>query len=114
MARFLPVLLAAILVVAAVPLLSGAAGATVVRKNGHSVGPESGGIEIGVARGRVRVQCWQDGEKIVDEADLNVLSLSVASQLNALRFRRAGEPERTLSIVSQNRTSCLLSPKGKD
>lgn len=100
-----------LIAVAAIPMLLGPADATVVRKNGHSVGPETGGIEIGVAKGRVHVQCWQDGEKIIDEADLNVLSLSVASQLNALRFRRAGEPERTLSILSQNRTSCLLSPK---
>ncbi|WP_448203131.1 hypothetical protein [Azospirillum sp. sgz302134] len=97
--------------IVAVPLFVGTAGATLVRKNGHSVGPETGGIEIGVTKGRVRVQCWQDGEKIIDEADLNVLSLSVASQINALRFRRPGEPETTLSIVSQNRTSCLLSPK---
>ncbi|MCW2237250.1 hypothetical protein [Azospirillum canadense] len=114
MVRTLPLLLGILLAVAAIPVFSGAADATVVRKNGHTVGAESGGIEIGVARGRVRVQCWQDGEKIIDEADLNVLSLSVASQINALRFRRAGEPERTLSIVSQNRTSCMLSPREKE
>ena len=98
--------------VLAVPLLGGTAGATLVKKNGHSVGPEAGGINVGVARGRVRVQCWQDGEKIIDETDLNVLSLSVASQLNSLRFRRAGEPGNSLAIVTRNRTACLLSPKG--
>ena len=98
--------------VLAVPLLGGTADATLVKKNGHSVGPEAGGIDVGVARGRVRVQCWQDGEKIIDEADLNVISLSIASQLNALRFRRAGVPDSGLSVVTQNRTSCLLTPNG--
>lgn len=91
---------------------AGGAGATLVKKNGHQVGPETGGIDIGVARGRVRVQCWQDGEKIIDEADLSVVSLSVASQMNALRFQRPGGPERSLSIVSQSRTSCMLLPGG--
>lgn len=98
--------------IAALPLLGSAADATVVRKKGAEPGPQSGGIDVGVPHGRVRIQCWQDGEKIIDETDLNVLSLSVASQLNSLRFRRAGEPENSLAIVTRNRTACLLSPKG--
>ena len=97
--------------IAALPHLGSAADATVVRKKSSEVGVKSGGIDVGVPQGRVRIQCWQDGEKIIDETDLNVLSLSVASQLNALRFRRAGEPENSLAIVTRNRTSCLLSPK---
>ena len=99
-----------IMAVAAVPLSIGTAGATLGEKNGHHVGPETGGIDLGVAKGRVRIQCWQDGEKIIDESDLNIVSLSVASQMNALRFRGAGGRETSLSIVSQNRTSCLLGP----
>lgn len=99
-----------IMAVAVVPFCVGTAGATLVKKKGNDGGPQTGGIDIGVAKGRVRVQCWQDGEKIIDETDLNVISLSLASQMNALRFRRAGGPETTLSIVSQNRTSCLLGP----
>ena len=98
--------------VAALPLIGSAADATVVRKKGPESGPHAGGIDVGVPQGRVRIQCWQDGEKIIDETDLNVLSLSVASQLNSLRFRRAEEPGNSLAIVTRNRTACLLSPKG--
>lgn len=90
-------------------LLSGGADATLVRKgDGKSAGPAAGGVDVGVPAGRVRVQCWQDGRKIIDEADLAVVSLSIASQLNGMTFRRTTSPDGTVSVVAQNRTACLL------
>ena len=101
----------ALLAAAAGFLWAGAAGATLV-KNGHGtpVGAATGGVEVGVPQGRVRVQCWQDGRKIVDESELAVVSLGILSQMNALRLRRPGMGDPTLSLVTQARTTCLLAP----
>jgi len=90
-------------------LLAGGADATLVKKgDGKSVGATPGGVDVGVPTGKVRIQCWQDGRKIIDEADLAIVSLSIASQLNGLRFRRTTGPDGTVSVVAQARTTCLL------
>lgn len=90
---------------------SNGADATVVRKkDGESTGAASGGVDVAPAGKKVRVQCWQDGHKIIDEADLAVVSLSIASQMNGLRFRRNGGTDGAVSVVTQSRTACLLSP----
>lgn len=100
------------LIVAAAGLLwAGAAEATLVKNgNGKPVGAATGGVEVGVPQGRVRIQCWQEGRKIVDEAELAIVSLGFASQMNALRFRRPGGVDTTLALVTQARTTCLLAP----
>lgn len=92
------------------------ADATVVRKkDGETSGAASGGVDVAPAGKKVRVQCWQDGHKIIDEADLAVVSLSIASQMNGLRFRRNGGTDSTVSVVTQSRTACLLAPdEGKN
>ncbi|PWC49716.1 hypothetical protein TSA6c_26925 [Azospirillum sp. TSA6c] len=107
-------LLAACLGLAAL-WLAGAADATVVRKKGGDTsgatsGGVAGGIDVAPSGKRVRVQCWQDGHKIIDEEDLAVVSLSIASQMNGLRFRRNGGTDGAVSVVTQSRTACLLAP----
>ena len=101
------------LIVAAGLLLSGGAGATVVKNgDGKTTGAASGGVDVTGTNERVRVQCWQDGRKIIDEAGLAAVSLSIANQMNALRFRRTGDPtDPALSVMTQARTTCLLSPQ---
>ena len=91
------------------------ADATVVRKkgpenSGAASGGAAGGVDIAPVGKRVRVQCWQDGHKIIDEADLAVVSLSIASQMNGLRFRRNGGTDGAVSVMTQSRTACLLAP----
>ena len=92
-------------------LAAGEAGATLV-KNGKdkAAGAASGGVEVAPQSSKVRVQCWQDGRKIIDESDLSVVSLSIANQLNGLRLRRTGGPDGGLTVVTQQRTACLLAP----
>lgn len=95
--------------------VTGAADATLVRKkspenSGAVSGGAQGGVDVAPAGTRVRVQCWQDGHKIIDEADLAVVSLSIASQINGLRFRRSGGTDGTVSVMTQSRTACLLAP----
>ncbi|MDR6772314.1 hypothetical protein [Azospirillum sp. BE72] len=100
--------------------VTGAADATLVRKkspensgatsSGAQGGGVQGGVDVAPAGTRVRVQCWQDGHKIIDEADLAVVSLSIASQINGLRFRRNGGTDGTVSVMTQSRTACLLAP----
>ncbi|KAA0595226.1 hypothetical protein J2848_003579 [Azospirillum lipoferum] len=108
-------ILAACLGLAAVAIATAPADATVVRKkssdsSGATSGGAAGGVDVVPAGKRVRVQCWQDGHKIIDEEDLAVVSLSIASQMNGLRFRRNGGTDSTVSVVTQSRTACLLAP----
>ncbi|MBY6261041.1 hypothetical protein EI613_03750 [Azospirillum sp. 412522] len=108
-------LLAACLGLAAAVAASTGADATVVRKksadaSGANSGGAAGGVDVAPAGKRVRVQCWQDGHKIIDEADLAVVSLSIASQMNGLRFRRNGGTDDAVSVMTQSRTACLLAP----
>ena len=92
-------------------LAAGEAGATLVNNGkGKPAGAASGGVEVAPQNSKVRVQCWQDGRKIIDESDLSVVSLSIANQLNGLRLRRTGGPDGSVTVVTQSRTSCLLAP----
>jgi hypothetical protein len=92
-------------------LVSGNAGATLVKKgDGKAAGAATGGVDVTPSTNRVRVQCWQDGRRILDEADLAIVSLSIANQINGLRLRRTGGPEGTMTVVTPARTACLLAP----
>ncbi|MBP2302113.1 hypothetical protein [Azospirillum picis] len=95
-------------------LFAGTAGATLVRKSeDRASGPQPGGVDVVPSGNRVRVQCWQDGRKIIDETDLAVVSLSIAGQLDGLRFRRSGASDGIMSVTTQFRTTCLLTPREK-
>ena len=92
-------------------LVSGNAGATLINKgDGKAAGATAGGVDVTPSKSRVRVQCWQDGRRILDEADLAIVSLSIANQINGLRLRRSGGPDGTVTMVTPTRTSCLLAP----
>ncbi|HYG90235.1 MAG TPA: hypothetical protein VD978_28715 [Azospirillum sp.] len=100
-----------ILAAVAALLASGEAGATLVNKgDGKAVGPATGGVDVGSSNGRVRIQCWQDGRKILDDSDLAIVSLSIANQINGLRLRRTIGSDLGLTVAAQARTSCLLGP----
>jgi len=64
---------------------------------------------VPVPKGKVRIQCWQYGQKIIDEENLSVASLGLSSQANAITFHPAGRKEAVASLLSQNRTTCLLN-----
>lgn len=91
-------------------LLLPAAASAGVEKGGTPEAPaaESGGVEVRVPNGRVRLQCWQNGQKIVDEGRLSVTSLGLGAQANAITFGRPGDGQTAASIVSQNWTTCML------
>lgn len=103
------VVLLAILAGALVPA---GAGATIERQRSDQLaGPAAGGIEVQVPEGKVRVQCWQAGRKIIDEAGLGLLSLGVRTQSNAITVRRldGSGSAPVSSVVTQSRTACLLT-----
>jgi hypothetical protein len=90
-------------------LAAGSAGATVVKKKSEeTVGAASGGVDVPMPKGKVRVQCWQHGEKIIDDENLSVMSLGLNSQANAITFGQNGPGNATASLITQNLTSCLL------
>src|SRR5688572_21293369 len=84
-------------------LAAGSAGATLVKKTSEEpVGAASGGVDVPMPKGKVRVQCWQDGQKIIDEENLSVMSMSLNSQANAITFRPQGLNDASASLVTQN------------
>jgi len=90
-------------------LLATGASATVVSKNAEKTdSAASGGVEVQIPNGRVQLQCWQNGIKIVDEGKLSVTSVGVGQQANAITFGRPGEAKPSMSIVSQNWTTCVM------
>lgn len=101
-----------LLVAVAGLLVSGNAGATLVNKgDGKTAGAAAGGVDVSPStHNRVRVQCWQNGRRIVDESDLAIVSLSIANQINGLQVRRSGGPDGTMTVVTQSRATCLLAP----
>jgi hypothetical protein len=99
-----------LLAVLASGLAAGSVGATLVKKTSDTpVGAASGGVDVPVPKGKVRIQCWQYGQKIIDEENLSVASLGLSSQANAITFHPAGRKEAVASLLSQNRTTCLLN-----
>ncbi len=91
-------------------LVSGTAEATIKQGDKKPTATTTGGVEVAPKSARVRVQCWQDGRKIIDESDLAIVSLSIANQVNGMRLRRTGSPDSGVTLVTQLRTACLLAP----
>ena len=92
-------------------LVAPQAGAGVIEGAGDlPTGPAVGGEDINVPEGRVRLECWQHGQKIIDEPDLLISSMSLANQANSLGFLRSEDGGDGGVLFTQIWTACLLSP----
>jgi hypothetical protein len=58
----------------------------------------------------LRAQCWQDGVKIIDQADLQGLSLDAATRERSVTFRRGAKPQPTVFIMPFADGLCLVQP----
>jgi hypothetical protein len=94
--------------------LAGMAAATVVNESGPLVGAKSGGAASLVPGGAVRLQCWQNGIRIIDEASLRDAVVNFFDSSNSLRFRRNGGADQMVMLVNPSpETTCLLQEERK-
>jgi hypothetical protein len=94
--------------------LAGMAAATVVNESGPPVGAKSGGAASLAPSGAVRLQCWQNGIRIIDEASLRDAAVNFFDSSNSLRFRRNGAADQMVMLVNPSpETTCLLQEERK-
>ncbi|HYI68741.1 MAG TPA: hypothetical protein VEX87_03290, partial [Skermanella sp.] len=94
--------------------LAGMAAATVVNESGPPVGAKSGGAASLTPGGAVRLQCWQNGVRIIDEASLRDAAVNFFDSSNSLRFRRNGGADQMVMLVNPSpETTCLLQEERK-
>jgi hypothetical protein len=71
--------------------------------------PRSGGTASVVPNGAARLQCWQYGTRIIDEAGLRDAAVNFFDSSNSLRFRRNGSADQMVMLVNRPpETTCLL------
>jgi hypothetical protein len=58
----------------------------------------------------LRAQCWQHGVKIIDQADLEGLSLNAATRERSVTFKRRAEQQPTVFIMPFADGLCLVQP----
>jgi hypothetical protein len=93
--------------------VAGMAAATVVNESGPPVGAKSGGAASVAPSGAVRLQCWQNGARIIDEAGLRDAAVNFFDASNSLRFRRGGADQMVMLVNPSPETTCLLQEERK-
>lgn len=93
--------------------VAGMAAATVVNESGPPVGAKSGGSISLTPGGAVRLQCWQHGTRIIDEAGLRDAAVNFFDSSNSLRFRRGGSDQMVMLVNPSPETACLLQEERK-
>ncbi|QQP88524.1 hypothetical protein IGS68_21175 [Skermanella sp. TT6] len=95
-------------------LAVGVAAATVVKEGGPQLGAKPGGSASVAPDGAVRLQCWQQGSRIIDEGDLRDAAVGYFEGAGSLRFRRGSAPGRMVMLLSPApETTCLLIEDGE-
>jgi hypothetical protein len=87
--------------------LAGMAAATVVNESGPPVGAKSGGAASLTPGGAVRLQCWQNGVRIIDEASLRDAAVNFFDSSNSLR------DQMVMLVNPSPETTCLLQEERK-
>lgn len=58
----------------------------------------------------LRAQCWQEGVKIIDQTDLQGLSLNAATRERTVSFKRQSEQQPSVFILPFADGLCLIQP----
>ncbi len=58
----------------------------------------------------LRVQCWQEGVKIIDQDGLKGLSLNSVTQQRSVSFKRLSEAQPSVFILPFDKSICLVQP----
>ncbi len=58
----------------------------------------------------LRLQCWQEGGKIIDRDELQGLALSAAIRTNTSSFKQEGDAQPSVFLLPFNDAICLIQP----
>lgn len=92
---------------AAVALALAAVGTTAAVPTGHE--PAHAGGSALVPDGPVRLECWQEGRKIIERADLAGPALGPAGAGGTIRFGQDGRNGPEAILVTSATTACLIT-----
>jgi hypothetical protein len=67
-------------------------------------------VPVPVHDTELRAQCWQQGVKIIDQADLQGLSLNAATRERTVSFKRQAEQQPSVFILPFADGLCLVQP----
>lgn len=56
---------------------------------------------------RFRLQCWQEGNKIVDVPNLAAMSVSPDTSRDVISFRRQGQQDSAVVVIPLNDGVCM-------
>lgn len=62
--------------------------------------------------GPVRVECWQEGVRILEEGGLRGLSIPGATRESSISFSRQGDPNASVFLLPVADGVCLIQPEG--
>ncbi|HSK38961.1 MAG TPA: hypothetical protein VK943_04265 [Arenibaculum sp.] len=91
---------------AAAALALAAVGATAAVPTGHDPAPAGSAL---VPDGPVRLECWQDGTKIIERTDLAGPALGPAGTDGTIRFGRNDPDGPEAILVTSAATACLIT-----
>ena len=106
--RKLAVLAAALTVLAASSLSIGLhAEITKGSAKGHAINAAAGTTRL-ATNTPIRVECWQEGRKIIDETQLYSFSVNSLLEQVSVSFRREARGNPDVFIVSLKHATCLI------
>lgn len=92
--------------------LSGPVGATIVEGKKGDAGARPGGLEVPVGEGETRLECWQNGRRIIESIDRNRLALGYSSRSGSVVVRLPDGKSATVSMEPLGETYCVVLPRG--
>ena len=61
--------------------------------------------------GPVRVECWQEGTRIIDQRGLSGLSIATATRESSVSFKRRGGGQASVFLLPLADGLCLIQPE---
>lgn len=65
-----------------------------------------------VHQNELRIQCWQEGRKIIDERDLRGLSINDATRRESVSLKGTGDETASVFLLPVADAVCLIQPAG--
>ena len=62
--------------------------------------------------GPLRVECWQEGTRIIDQRGLSGLSIAAATRESTVSFKRRGGGQASVFLLPLADGLCLIQPEG--
>lgn len=96
---------------AALTAWAGPSAATIVESGPAKAELGSGGIEVSPSSRNSRLECWRDGQRVVDAIDRDPVSMGLASRAGRVVVRLSDGKSATVSLGALSETYCIVTPR---